>query len=391
MWWMIALALWGQAEAARPRTLVVVQANGRQKDIRRYDLRKGAQGFLTKSPVEETALLCRKDRVVFVAGNEIRWLDAQKPGQENAVGTLPRELVSAMGNRLRHFLRWSHDGSLLAFPGSTDIFVKGIGSAVSHTISPDPGVRVVHPVFWRPGAAELAYLTQSDAQVALNLHPVSRVQPRLAVTVVQARGTVTASDMHFSADGKMLALNLDFQPEKGRIARYFLLLDAEKGQPVALSPSWKIEKFHGFSPKGELVFSGSVGGPMSLVYLSPANPKNPQVLEHLLKRDVYEYIPRMDLTLLHTAGQKCEDRPRLIALDRRAQDRRLLKWAEWTEILALDSTRVWGIFRAGGACDDPHPALYLMRMDGSGLFDEMPKNRFSVLQGVSPEQAAICD
>lgn len=390
-WWLFVLTLWGQAEVPRPRTLVMVQANGRQKDIRLYDLRRGAKVFLTRSPAEETALLCRKQRVIFVSGNEIRRVDAAHPGQETVIGQLPKELVAAMGGRLRHFLRWSPDGTLLAFPGSTDILIKGLDSAVSHSISPDPGVRIVHPVFWRPGEAEIAYLTQSDAQVTLHLQPVARVQPRLSVTVVQARGTVTASDLHFSPDGKMLALNLDFQPEKGRLARYFLLLDIESGQPAALNPSWKIEKFHGFSLKGELVLSGSVGGPLSLVYLNPGNIKNPKVLEHLLKREVYDYVPRMDLALLHTAGQKCADRPRLIALDRRAQDRRLLKWAEWTEILALDSTGIWGIFRAGGACDDPHPALYLMRMDGSGLLNEMPKDRFSGLQAVLPEQAAICD
>lgn len=391
MWVWIVLSLWGQAEVPRPKTLVVVQANGKHKDIRLYDLRKGAKTFVTQTAAEETALLCRTQRVLFVTGNEIRRVDATKARQETVIGLLPQELVTAVGSRLRHFLRWSPNGTLLAFPGSKDILIKGVDSAVSYTLTPDPGVRVVHPVFWRPTEEEIAYLSQSDTQVMLNVHPITRVQPRLSVTIIQAKGTVTAADMHFSHDGKMLALNLDFQPEKGRTARYFLLFDVIQGQPVALNPSWKIEKFHGFSLKGEVVLSGSIRGPMSLVYLNPTNVKNPQIREHLLKREVYEYIPRLDLALLHTSGQKCEGRPRLIALNRQAQDRRLLKWAEWTEILATDSTGIWGIFRAGGACDDVHPALYLMRMDGTGLLDEMPKNRFSILQTIAPEQVAICD
>jgi len=388
------LTLWSVADnVPRPTQFVVVNSSGKHKDIQLFHSRRGAEAWLTASPVEETALICKKKKVFFVAGDQIQSVDFDHPKVETNVGTLPKELVAAIGSSVRHFLRPSPDGAYLAWPGSSDIQIRGIGTAFTKSITPDPGTRIVHPVFWRPGGTEIAYVTQNPAgTVWLHFHPLAKVNPRLSLAAVSGtKGTVLAFDLHFSADGKMAALNMDIVLDPRKTVRYFLVIDVETGVLQTLNPSWKLEKFHGFSAKGELVLSGRISGNMALYYWNPANPKTPHLVETLLKREVYDYYANMDITLLHTAGQKCTERARLISLTRYAKDHRLLKWAEWAEVVALDASRVWGIFRAGGACNDARPALYLMKMDGSGLLDEMPKGRFSVLQSASPEQVAICD
>jgi hypothetical protein len=387
-------ALWTQAAAVpRPARFVVVNSSGRHKDIQLFHTRHGAQKYLTQSPVEETALICRKNKVFFVAGEQIQVVDLDRPKQETLLGSLPAELVSAMGSQVRHFLRLSPDGTHLAWPGASDIQIRGVGTAFTKNITPDPGTRIVHPVFWRPDGTEIAYVTQNPAgTVWLHFHPLSRVDPRLSLAAVSGtKGAVSAFDMHFSGDGKLAAVNMDLVLDPRRTVRYFWVLDVETGRLHTLNPSWKLEKFHGFSSKNELVLSGRLAGNTALYYWNPANPKTPHLVENLLKREVYDYFSQMDITLMHTAGQKCSERARLISLTRHAQDRRLLKWAEWAEVVALDAPRVWGLFRAGGTCNDARPALYLMKMDGSGLLDELPRSKFSVLQGASPEQLAICE
>lgn len=410
----------------RPSSFVVVNQSGRHRDLQLFHTRHGAVRWLTATSVEETSLICLKKRVFFVAGEQVMSVDVDRPRQETSHGVLPKELVAAMGGQLRHFLRPAPDGAYLAWPGASDIVVRGVGSTFTKNITPQPGSRIVHPVFWRPGLAavspgpgrtsaptppvapapppatpaeapapvgELAYLTQNPAgTVWLHFHPLARLEPRLTLTVVSGtKGTVTAYDLHFSRDGKLAALNLDLAVDARKTVRYFLVVDVETGNPHTLNPAWKLEKFHGFSPKGELVLTGRITAQTALYYWSPANPRTPHLVEVLLKREVYDYFPNMEITLMHTSGQKCTDRARLISLTRRAQDRRLLKWAEWAEVVALDSARVWGLFRAGGTCVDAKPALYLMKMDGSGLLDEMPRAKFSVLQHAAPEQVSICD
>ena len=388
------LTLWTLADnVPRPSRFVVVNSSGKHRDIQLFNSRRGAETWLTKTPVEETALICKKKKVFFVAGEQIQSVDLDRPKQETLIGTLPKDLVLAMGPSVRHFLRPSPDGAYLAWPGASDIQIRGIGTTFTKSITPDPGTRIVHPVFWRPGVEEIVYVTQNPAgTVWLHFHPLAKVDPRLSLAAVSGtKGTVLAFDLHFSADGKLAALNMDLVLDPRKTVRYFLVIDVETGALHTLSPSWKLEKFHGFSPKNELVLSGRITGNLALYYWNPANPKTPHLVENLLKREVYDYFANMDLTLLHTAGQKCSERARLISLTRHAQDRRLLKWAEWAELVALDASRVWGIFRAGGTCNDARPAMYLMKMDGSGLLDEMPRAKFSVLQTVSPEQIAICD
>ncbi len=441
----VFFTLFSQADPyPRPASFVVVNQSGRHRDIQLFHTRHGAVRWLTATAVGETSLICLKKRVFFVAGEQVMSVDVDRPKQETSHGVLPKELVAAMGGQLRHFLRPAPDGAYLAWPGASDIVVRGVGSTFTKNITPQPGSRVVHPVFWRPGMAaasprpgmaaasprpgmaaatprpgmtspptpppapatppappaeapapvgELAYLTQNPAgTVWLHFHPLARLEPRLTLTVVSGtKGTVTAYDLHFSRDGMLAALNLDLAIDARKTVRYFLVVDVETGNPHTLNPAWKLEKFHGFSPKGELVLTGRIASQTALYYWNPANPRSPHLVEALLKREVYDYFPNMEITLMHTSGQKCTDRPRLISLTRRAQDRRLLKWAEWAEVIALDSSRVWGIFRAGGTCVDTKPALYLMKMDGSGLLDEMPRARFSVLQNVAPEQVSICD
>ncbi|MBU1410025.1 hypothetical protein KKD52_07055 [Myxococcota bacterium] len=388
------LTLWTQVSAVpRPTRFVVVNSSGKHKDIQLFNTRHGAEKYLTQTAVEETALICRNKKVIFVAGDQIQSVDLDRPKQETNLGTLPKELVSAMGPALRHFLRFSPDGTYLAWPGASDIQIHGIGKTFVKNITPDPGTRIVHPVFWRPDSTEIVYVTQNPAgTVWVHFHPLSRVDPRLSLAAVSGtKGSVSAFDLHFSADGKLAALNMDIVLDPRKTVRYFLVLDVETGRLHTLSPSWKLEKFHGFSSKGELVLSGRLTGNNALYYWNPANPKSPHLVENLLKREVYDYFPGMDITLMHTAGQKCAERARLISLTRHAQDHRLLKWAEWAEVLALDPSRVWGLFRAGGTCNDTRPALYLMKMDGSGLLDEMPRRKFSVLQSIIPEQISFCD
>ncbi len=380
----------------RPTTFVVVNSSGRNKDIQLFHGRRGAQKWLTATAAEETALVCLKKRVFYVAGEQVMSVDLDRPRQETSHGVLPKDLVSAMGGHLRRFLRPSPDGAFLAWPGASDIVVRGVsGAPFTKNITPDPGARVVHPVFWRPGTptTEVAYLTQNGTgSIWLHFHPLALLQPRLTLTVASGtKGTVTAFDLHFSRDGKLAALNLDVATDARRTVRYFLVVDVETGSLHTLNPAWKLEKFHGFSPKGELVLTGRIASQTALYYWNPANPRNPHLVEALLKREVYDYFPNMEITLMHTAGQKCADRARLISLTRHAQDKRLLKWAEWAEVIALDAARVWGLFRAGGTCNDPHPAIYLMKMDGSGLLDELPRAKFGVLQSASPEQVSICD
>ncbi len=379
------------SQPARPTWFVAVNSSGRHKDIQLFHTRRGAQKFLTRTPEEETALLCRGKRVIYVAGQNILTLETDK-NRENTIGALPQDFVAAMTGQIRHFLRLSPDGSRLAYPGTADLQVRGVGDAFQKTIAPEPGTRIVHPAFWNPAGDELAYLTQNqEGTVWLHLQPLNRVDPRVSLVAVSAsKGTVSAVDMHHSGDGK-IAVNLDMQQASRKNARYFLVADTDTGKLHTLSPSWKLEKFHGWSSGNELVFSGRVQDRMGLYYWNPANPKTPHRVEPLLKREVYGYYPAMDITVMYTAGQKCADRPRLLATNRNGQDRRLLRWAEWAEVIALDSARTWGLFRAGGNCADTRPALYLMKMDGSGLLDEMPRKSFSLLHSLHPEQLAICD
>ena len=385
---------WAQADPhPRPTQFVVTQSSGKHRDIQLVSMRHGAQRFLTQTPVEETALFCREKRVFFVAGEQIQMVKLDQPKQETTLGQLPKEFVAAMGSSLRHFLRFSDDGSYLAWPGSSDIQIRKIDATFQKSIHPEPGSRIVHPVFWRPGAAEILYLTQNQTgAVTMHFHALDQADPRLnLVAIARTQGTVSAFDLHFSLDGKIAAINMDIAETPRKTVRYFLVVDAETGNVHTLNPSWKLEKFHGFSKKGELVLTGRISGRTALYYWNPSNPKNPHQVEVLHKREVVDYFPALDITLLFTSGTKCADRPRLISLSRLAQDRRLLKWAEWAEVLAMDTHRVWGIFRAGGTCVDTRPALYLMKMDGTGLLKEMPRAKFSMLHAAPPEQVAICE
>ncbi len=378
--------------AKRPHKIFVVADRKGGRDILRIPLYGGANTWFTRDTRSETSLQCSGKRLLYTAGGKLHWQQVDKPLKEHTLGRVPAGLASLYGGKLRRFIVPDPLGVKVLWPGSVALNVKSYDGSLTAKIFPPAGRSIVHPASWRPGGAELLYLTHEKKTGRLLLHfrDVRKTRDRLVLSPLgMGIRDVAAFEVHWSPDGLWVALNLDAVPLKGGDRRrFFLLYNLSTGKSHSFPNGYGIKKLHGFSSKNHLLLTAGWGKKKAAWRMGPLPSRSMKRIDTLGVEEAYGYYaPRANL-LINQVWQ-CK-KPRLSSISLYGTRIRLLKWARWTEIIAMDESSTWAIFRGGGACNTPRPNLYLMRTDGSLLLRELPRGRFGRLRHINPADLAIC-
>ncbi len=376
---------------ARPRKIFIVRSSRGQQDLFRLPLYRGRVKRFTRDAKAEDNLQCHTQKLIYTAGTGIYW-QPTKGGKERQLGTLPMGLYAAYGGRLRRFIGVSPLGTHLFWPQEVSLALADFAGTFRRTISPPKGRSLVHPAHWHPAGGELFYQTydKTTGRLLFHFRALSAATDRLIVSPlgVGIKG-VLSFESYWSRDGLFLAVNLDavVRTKKGGRRRFFVIMDVGSGTVVKLPKGYGIKRFHGFDKRGRLLFTAGWGKRKALYRFTPSS-RVLRRIERIGVEEVYGFFPQRDVFVVNQVV-KCA-KPRLTSIKLWGKRRRLLRWAKWTEVLAMDPTRTWGIFRAGSQCRTSRPNLYLMRMDGTLLLRELPKRRFRVLRHLSPSKIALC-
>jgi hypothetical protein len=378
----------------RPKKIFAVVKRGSSSDIIYTPLYRGSKKYYTKDSKYETSLQCHSNHLIYTSGNKIYWQNISKPRKEHTIGSLPNSLVSYYGGKLRRFIKISPDGTKVLWPKEVGFKIRSFKGKFSQTILPPTGRKVVHPVSWRPGSGEIFFMTHDDIKGRLIFHfrAIDKIKDRLLVSIMKnGISGISSFETHWSKDGKWLAVNLDAKNmKKKKPRRYFVIINAYTGKVTKLPKGWRFSKFHGFNRKNNLIVTASNGGKLK-IYKFRFHTKRYRMkyVDKLYGRKVYGYFPGRNILLLNSHWKKCR-KPRLFKATLWGQVKRILRWTKWSEIIAMDKAKEWGIFRGGSVCKTSKPSLYMMRMDGSLLLRELPKKKFRHLRQLAPSQIAIC-
>ncbi|MBU1241087.1 hypothetical protein KKF84_09845 [Myxococcota bacterium] len=379
--------------AQRPKKIFIVANRKGSQDILRIPLYGGMNTYFTKDSKSEGSLQCSKGKLLYTAGQKLYWQRVNKPLKENSLGSVPLGLASLYGGKLRRFIVPDPLGLKVLWPGDVALHVKSFDGTFSTKIFPASGRSIIHPASWRPGGTEILYLTHEKKSGRLLMHfrDVSKLKDRLVISPLgMGIKDAGAFEVHWSRDGQWVAVNLDGVPKKGGDRRrFFLVYELSTGKSLSLPSGYGIKKFHGFSLKNHLIVTAGWGKKKAAYRMGPLPGKSFKRIDSLGVEEVYGFYASRNNVLINQTWQ-CK-KPRLSSISLYGTRTRLLRWARWTEIIAMDEYQTWAIFRGGGVCNTTRPNLYLMRVDGSLLLRELPKGRFSRLRHINPSNIAICN
>lgn len=378
----------------RPRKIFTVAKYGGGMNIIMIPLYSGGYVQYTKDNKVEGNLFCSSKHLFYTSKDTIYKQKISAPGKESILGKLPSHLALTHSADLKHFIRLSGDENWISWPSSVSLSIKSLKNSNSYKITPPSGYRIIHPAAFRPGSDEIFYMVHnsSKGELELRFREISKDTDNLAVNPLGTQVTsVNSFQEFFSPAGDMFAINIDAVSKKDKkLRRYFIILNRNSKSVVATNNKWVFEQFHGFTPTGELTFSGKVNGVHGFYRLYMGKNPHVKLVEPLRGSSVYGYFPGRLSVLFASPFKKCS-RPRLESITMWGKHTRLLKWSHWNEIVTLDRHRVWGLFRGGTVCSNKTAPLYLMRTDGSLLLRELPKTRFWPLRMAQNSDTAICD
>ena len=388
---LILLAILTSSGPKRPSRVLAVTGRGRHRQIRAIGTRRNFVQRLTRGRSRKNFVRCipsgralwDMDGTVYVSRVRSFWKSRRK------LAPLPKTLFVSQGGASVDFLSWDAMGRLVAVPSDDGLRVFDVSrdATMLAEILPPRGMAMVHPARLSPMGSLVAFgAVDSSGRPYI---VVENVLTRSATPVgpLDSRaGTVRAMEIFWSPDSRIVAAAMDLAFPKSGYQRYFVVIHAHSGEVVKFRSSWKPHRFLGFSLSGELVWWGS--GRRSIYRLNLKTMKL-RATWRLYGRVPVLYSQAMDVLIVNDDRGRCRI-PRLVAYSRKRGARTLMRWAKWGQLIAVDPSGWWGLFRAGGACRERHPSHYLMHLDGTLLIDELPKRRFRAISKAAPYEVTLC-
>ncbi len=376
---------------SRPSRVLAITGRGRHRQIRAIGTRRNFVQRLTKGRGHKDFVRCipsdralwDMDGVVYVSRVRRFWKSRKK------LVALPRELFVSQGGASVDFLSWDSMGRLVSVPSATGLKVFDVthDATMVAEILPPHGMAMIHPARLSPMGNLVAYGTvDASGQPYIVLEDI-RTRSATAVGPLDSRpATVRAMELYWSPDSRFVAAAMDLSFPKTRFQRYFVVLRTDKPGVVRFKKSWKPYKFLGFSLKGHLVWWGA--GRRSIYRLNLSSMRLKSVWRLYGRVPVF-YSQAMDVLLANDDRGRCRI-PRLVSYSPKRGAHTLMRWGKWGQLLAVDTTGWWGLFRAGGACRERRPSHYLMHLDGTLLIDELPRRRFRAISKAAPYEVTLC-
>lgn len=405
---LILLLVPGEALArtARPGAVVYVGKRGRSWGLRYQTFRRGRSFWLTRTTKTPTAVQCTADGrwVTYVAGGKVYARRLTRRGKPVLLHTLPKSLGQLHRHQLRAFIHNSPSGRHVALPDPKGVRVYDLKTKKSLLIKPPTTtedtkkVRVIHPARWLPGHDSLLYLTQSGDKGPgeIKARVFDLVQGRHTLwfpVLTRPVDEVDGYDAAWNDAGTRVALSLAVRRGRKRITR-LKIFSVNPYKELKLPRRLRVGRLHGFDPRlGDIVFTARLGRATAKLWSYSFTRKRRRLLDigYLgAGRMVLGFYPSRRTALIAAPLRgKCRGRTKLFKASVRFRQGSLVRWARYSEIVAMDPTRSWFVFRSGSTCIHKRPVLYLMQADGNGLLRDLPA-RFGALRKVAPADAALC-
>ncbi len=405
---LVLLTLEGEALARTPRpgAVVYVGKRGRAKGLRYQPIRRGRSFWLTRSTAAPTAVQCTADGrwVTYVLSGKVYARRLTRRGKPVLLHTLPKSLWQLHQHQLKTFIHNSPSGRHVALPDPQGVRVFDLKTKKSLLIKPpttsgaNTKVRVIHPARWLPGHDSVLYLTQSGEKgpgvVKARVFDLVQGRHTLWFPVLNKKvDDVEGYDAAWNNAGTRVALSLAVRRGRKRFTR-LKIISVNPYKELKLPRRLRVGRLHGFDPRlGDIVFTARLGRATAKLWSYSFRRKRRRLLNigYLGKgRMVLGFYPsRRSALIAAPLRRKCHGRTKLFKASVRFRQASLVRWARWSEIVAVDPSRSWFVFRSGSTCTHKKPVLYLMQADGNGLLRDMP-NRFWRLRKVAAADATLC-